>query len=832
MYDNISRSDYMSNVVECIERHSNPKGPTMVVGDFNCPDIVWGGSSVPCNRTSLQLYDCAISNGFVQVVSEPTRGNNLVDLVLTNQPFRVLIANVEHSFGSSDHNSVSFSVAFERIKSRTVEGVQRRYLWKKGNYEDMSHYLNEYDWAYMLSVNFKPDDLWGAFCKVLNDAIDLYVPSVIIRNNYTSSVLRKYPRRIQTLFTRKRCVWRQMRSNPNDTVLRSNYKRLVYECREATKDYERSQEASILESQNISAFYRFIDRRLHNSRPAPVLLKDDGLPVHTDLDKAELFNSYFNSVNVNDNGILPDFPTRVNSDTKLDDIQFSEEKLHRVTKRMKGKMTCDPDGYSPYLIKQIIPALAGPLSLLFNSFFSTKDIPSSWKKAIITPIYKKGPSSDPANYRPVSLTSVFGKLMERVVASEMLHYLLENRLLSADQHGSLSKRSTLTNLLESVSDWSISIENKFQNQVAYIDFSRAFYSVSHQKLLHKLKSYGFDGLLLQWIGSFLSNRIHCTQVGNAHSSFKHIRSGVVQGSCLGPLLFLIFINDIADNFNLPFKCKMYADDVKLYTEMKSVSDVLCFQSILNSVYSWSVNWQRSISSKKCNIVSIGKPTICSPKYQYYLGHEHITMSVSMSDLGVLIDSSLCFSDHITNITGKAHQRACLIHRCFTSKDRSMLVKAFITYVRPLLEYNSPIWSPASIKDIHHIEGVQRKFTKRIPGMSELTYYSRLKALCLESLELRRLRADLILVYKIVFGLLCVSSDAFFSPRAQSQLRGHSYTLSKQRCSSSVMRSFFSSRVINMWNNLPASSTQFSSLSSFCKTVPNTYLINFCRVNFT
>ena len=103
-----------------------------------------------------------------------------------------------------------------------------------------------------VAVNFTPDDLWGAFCKVLNDAIDLYVPSAIIRNYYTSSVLRKYPRRIQTLFTRKRCVWRQMRSNPNDTVLRSNYKRLVYECTEATKDYERSQEASILESQNIS----------------------------------------------------------------------------------------------------------------------------------------------------------------------------------------------------------------------------------------------------------------------------------------------------------------------------------------------------------------------------------------------------------------------------------------------------------------------------------------------------------------------------------------------------------------------------------------------------
>ena len=133
----------------------------------------------------------------------------------------------------------------------------------------------------------------------------------------------------------------------------------------------------------------------------------------------------------------------------------------------------------------------------------------------------------------------------------------------------------------------------------------------------------------------------------------------------------------------------------------------------------------------------------------------------------------------------------------------------------LLEYNSSVWSPASVKDILRIEGVQRKFTKRVPGLSELTYYSRLKTLSLESLELRRVRADLILVYKIVFGLLSVTREDFFIPRAQSHLRGHPYTLNKQRCSSSAMRTFFSSRVINMWNNLPTSSTNFSSLSSFC-----------------
>ena len=152
----------------------------------------------------------------------------------------------------------------------------------------------------------------------------------------------------------------------------------------------------------------------------------------------------------------------------------------------------------------------------------------------------------------------------------MVDYLLRNSLLNTSQHGFLSKRSTLTNLLESFDDWTIYIENKHPNRVAYIDFSRAFDSVSHPKLLHKLKSYGIDGILLDWVAILLSGRSHCTKVGNVYSSFQHIYSGVVQGSCLGPLLFLVYINDVLDIFQSPVNCKLYPDDVKLYTELKTI----------------------------------------------------------------------------------------------------------------------------------------------------------------------------------------------------------------------------------------------------------------------
>jgi len=188
---------------------------------------------------------------------------------------------------------------------------------------------------------------------------------------------------------------------------------------------------------------------------------------------------------------------------------------------------------------------------------------------------------------------------------------------------------------------------------------------------------------------------------------------------------------------------------------------------LNKTRKYKEVWLYERCSKCALIKRIGKLGDSWDKPKYCLGVEHISVSDTVSDLGVIVDSHLSFSQHIEKITCKAHQRANLIQSCFVSKQRDLLVKAFITYDRPILEYNSPLWSPTLKKDIISIESVQRKFTKRIPGMSGLSYHSRLKALNLESLELRRLRADLLLAYKILFGLLRVNSDIFFTPRNQS-----------------------------------------------------------------
>ena len=824
----------MSNIVDCLQRYINRKGPTFIVGDFNCPDIDWNWCRTPSNAISQRLYNFIMADGFVQFVDKPTHGNNILDLVLTNEPSWLESINVESPFSSSDHESIMFKVVFDHLDSASSSSplsLRRRYLWKQGNYAAMSIYLNSFDWTQMMSIYFTPDDLWTAFCEIFNEAIELFVPSVVVRECKNNRWLRKYPAKIRTLFTRKRCLWKQLKRYHNDEKLAIRYKQLVSECRMAVRQYECRLETRLIESQNVGSFYKYVNSKLHNSSSCPLLNDANGSFVCNDQRKAEIFNCYFSSVNVEDDGKLPNFPNRTKDDVSLDMVQFTPEKIYRVVRKLRPKMTCDPEGYPPFLLKQLISVITHPMSLLFTSFFSVGSIPSSWKRAVITPIHKKGSLADPANYRPVSLTSVFGKIMERIIAADLLDYLLGNNLLNSGHHGFLSKRSTLTNLLESVNDWTIFMENKHKSRVAYVDFSRAFDSVSHQKLLIKLASYGIYGQLKKWICNFLSGRSHCTRIGNACSSFESICSGVVQGSCLGPLLFLVYINDITDGFDRQVIGKLYADDVKLYTELSTVTDEVCLQNCLDCIYQWSKTWQLAISSKKCCLIDICKKN-CVYGGHCNIGRERIEMSSNVSDLGVTVDSCLKFSNHIIKITRKAHQRASLIHRCFNSRRSDLLLKAFVTYVRPILEYNSPVWSPCLKKDILLVESVQRKFTKRIPGMSGLTYFSRLKRLNLESLEVRRLRADLVTTYKIIFGLLRVSSEDFFILRCSTYLRGHSYMLEKSRNINTVRQWFFSNRIVNIWNNLPISTTDFTSLRNFKASINNDFLLCFCKANFT
>ena len=459
-------------------------------------------------------------------------------------------------------------------------------------------------------------------------------------------------------------------------------------------------------------------------------------------------------------------------------------------------------------------------------------IPSEWAHAIVTPIYKVGSASDVTNYRPISLTSVACKLMERIISNDMLAFLRQHGSITKQQHGFLTGRSTSTNLLESINDWTIAIKNKKSVIVAYIDYSKAFDTVSHSKLLNKLTAYGISGCLLAWIAGFLSNRTQQTRVGSILSNIANLISGVVQGSVIGPLLFLLFINDVVDLFtDNRCACKLYADDLKVYTNIELSDDTSVLQSKHDELYKWSEQWQLRISNKKTNIMLISLHSDTNNDLRYYIGGNAVNTVDKMKDLGVIVDSRLRFTTHINQIVARAFVTVNLLYKCFTSRDTATLVRAFIVYVRPLLEYASCVWSPYHTTLVKKIESVQRKFTKRLPGLRGLSYNDRLVRLGLERLELRRIKQDLILTYKIYFGLIGISATGLFTLVSEGHgTRGHRYKLLQNHCRVDVRKYFFAERVVQQWNNLPAQDCDFSSLKSFKHFLNKTDLSEYVFLN--
>ena len=229
---------------------------------------------------------------------------------------------------------------------------------------------------------------------------------------------------------------------------------------------------------------------------------------------------------------------------------------------------------------------------------STSSVPNEWRAAHGVPVFKSGSSAQVANYRPISLTCIACKLMERNIIVNLLGYLHQHKLISKVQHGFKSRRSTTTNLLETINDWSLTNSNRRIASTVYINFSRAFDSVCHNKLFCKLRSLGIEGNLLSWIISFLSNRTIRTLVGSALSNSCPLRSGVVQGSCIGPLLFVLYVNDVEKMFSNSTTTKLFADDLKLYTELKSIGSNTILKKELDLLISWCIKWQLTISIKK------------------------------------------------------------------------------------------------------------------------------------------------------------------------------------------------------------------------------------------
>ena len=377
---------------------------------------------------------------------------------------------------------------------------------------------------------------------------------------------------------------------------------------------------------------------------------------------------------------------------------------------MRIDKAAGPDDIHPYILKNFSTSVVKPLVLIFNLSLTQMKLPTIWKKAIVSPLYKKKGSRILAiNYRPISLTSIPCKLLERIIINHIVEHIAENNFNSPNQHGFTPRKSTTSNLLEAMNVWSEALAHNLPVDILYLDLEKAFDKVPHNRLIKQLEKFGLGGNILGWIHCFLSERKQTVKVGTSSSEESNVISGVPQGSVMGPILFLMYVSDIpglVNNFT-----SLFADDTKLFSYLleheQNLHSTSSLQEDLEAIIRWSESMQMKFNLSKCHSLHLGHN---NPRNTYYIPQETDRVNTKNStsytynihqlekvqaekDLGVIVDEDLNFYKHIEDKVSKANRMIGIVRQTFKFMNKTIFKTVYKTLIRPHLEYACVIWSP-------------------------------------------------------------------------------------------------------------------------------------------
>ena len=805
----------------------------LLAGDFNQPDVEWetGTTALGENNPAMLFMEFVRDSFLYQHIDKPThfRGNQtptLIDLVFSNE--ENMVKNVRHlaPLGKSHHQRIHFSFMCYTQDSHVSN--RQAYNFRKADYDHMRQFVLEYDLQSKMK-NKNLEESWECLSHCIESAIEASVPKIGCNTNSGRKKPKWWQERPGDKIEEKSKAYSQwLRTlEPEDwdkyAKVRNQCKN---ECRKADQQYEKKVASDA--KTNPKAFYAYTNSKLKVKEGIGDLIDENGEKKTSDNDKANILNQFFCSVfTIEQTDNIPTCENR-NSDCSLENVFFSKDNVYKKLSMLNPAKSCGPDNINAAVLKELAEQLCDAISILFQRSMSESRLPGVWKDANVAPIFKKGQKTLPNNYRPVSLTCILCKVMESIIRDCLVQYLEKNDYLSPFQHGFISQRSCTTNILATLDAWTEIIDSGNPLDAIYLDFSKAFDSVPHLRLLEKLKSFGIKDNLLLWIKDFLIGRRQRVKINDSFSEWAAVTSGVPQGSCLGPVLFIVYINDLPDV--IQSLCQLYADDTKVYNKVDNETLRQQLQKDLDNLCIWAEKWQLRFNADKCHVLHLGHNNSNSPYFmKKQNSEERIELGVSEfeKDLGVYVDHNLNFSKHIQTQVNKANRLLGLIRRSFTYLDKDMMKILFTSIVRPHLEFGNVAWSPILKKHVQLIEQVQHRATKIIPGLKGLEYEERLKAMDLPSLSHRRRRGDLIEAYKYTHGLYNVNKNMLqFDP--SNRTRGHAFKLVKSRCNHKLRQNFFSLRVTTPWNNLPSHIAEAPSLNSFKARIDN-YLLpdKFC-----
>lgn len=748
----ISFNEIISSIENVIASHR--KHRIVVIGDFNTPGIDWSTLKYSHyhqyieNKCSL-LLDFLAFNSLEQHNTIANPCGNILDLCISNnQPIEVSLSDVFLVRPDKFHPPIKLTLSLSGEKQSFQNNINNspRFAFKRGDYVGLHRDLSSIDWS-MVTEETNVDDQVDKLTELILSSMRKFIPQ------YTPKP-HKYPpwfsSELISALKHKDRAHRKLKSTPSPER-KEDFRCFRTLCKRLYKRDHSSYIAHLEKSASDrpAEFWKYVRKRSNKSGESLILLDSNGTELQA---VADCFATQFSSVyKAFDSSTTIHQPLGVSTPNAL---SLDENLISECIKRLKPSLSCGPDGIPSAILKAYSSILVPVLTSIFNNCLITSTFPSMWKIARVFPVFKSGSKTDVSNYRPISLLCAMSKIFELA-----LHHILSFNVKSSlinNQHGFVPGRSTVTNLASFMTHISTPVFQRGQVDTIYCDLSKAFDVVSHSMLMVKLAHFDVDTAVVNLLHSYLRDRSCYVAVNGQTSSFYKATSGVPQGSVLGPLLFLMYVNDVSSAIrNSSFL--LYADDIKIFREINSFNDCRLLQSDLCSFSEWCKNNNLSLNISKTKVMSFTRKS-STLSFLYSVNSVSLSRVCEINDLGVLFDSTLHFSAHTKRVAIRGLRSigcVCRISREFNSP--MPLRKLYTAICLPQLEYASVIWNGISNSLSNVIERVQKKFLSvynhRFAKNDSGSCSNIIELLSLPSLRCRRNRADLFFLFKLVHGTI-------------------------------------------------------------------------------
>ena len=728
----------------------NDVDKSFLIGDFN----VHFTNESDNDRRLIIINNFMEFFNFTQFNNIPNNHGFILDLVFSDLVCGV--SKFDEAFVPVDAHHpclvINLSYAHNHYKEFIPDFIPRTYNFSKADFATMYKIFSEIDWSLLYNCS-DVDDACNIFYDLIYSTFDYTVPYTVCKHDkgypiwFTRSIISKI--KLKNKAHKKFKLSKQSADYEYYKALRSQVKTMI---RFAYENYISKIEGNLVSDPK--TFWNYIrGKKSHTRIPGQMTYNDSQLDNADAIVNA--FAHFFQSVYIESNSNSCNKPCDKQSGESFPNIAvhcFSLSDVRLALKQVKNKKTAGLDLVPAYIVKDCYNIFCEPLLHIYNLILKTSTFPSIWKKVKVCPVFKSGDHTNIVNYRPIAILSNFSKVFESILYKHL--YAQVKNLISPCQHGFMKKRSTETNLAVLSQYVAEALNQRGQVDVLYTDFRKAFDTINFLILIKKLDHFGFSGGLCNLFLSYLSEREQVVVYQQSRSLPFFATSGVPQGSNLGPLLFLLFINDLSDimDSNRLF----YADDLKLYAKIDCFSDCLNLQHDLDKVYNWCCENCLFLNIGKCKVISYSRKRQIT-QFDYSINNDLIQRCSKTTDLGVTFDTEFTFREHITiKIKESCRVLGFIYRNCSDFRNRNDSLKTlYYALVRSKLEYCSLIWYPVYSYMVKGIERIQRKFLKFL-YRQRFGYYPHrhfehsilLSIFGVLSLETRRVLSSINFVYKL------------------------------------------------------------------------------------